>query len=157
MHGSEGLKNMDVKYYCGLFTVDVSIGKQFISRAFPRIEADLCEEIENEYSMEETQMALRGMGSYKAPGPNGYYAIFFKRSWHLTRTDVHSFLKGILEGGEIPEGAAEALLLLRPKETKPSTMRGFRPLSLCNTVYKLASKRIVNRLMEVWKGLIAPY
>lgn len=66
-------------------------------------------------------------------------------------------MKGILEGGDIPSETTEALLVLIPTETKPCSMRAFKPLSLCNTVYKLCSKMIVNRLKEVWKGFISPY
>lgn len=47
--------------------------------------------------------------------------------------------------------------MLIPKEIKLSSMHGFRPLSLCNVVYKLASKVIVNRLKDIVKELISPY
>lgn len=53
--------------------------------------------------------------------------------------------------------ATQALFVLIPKEMKPSNMRGFRPLSLCNTIYKLISKILVNRLKEAWRGLILTF
>lgn len=53
--------------------------------------------------------------------------------------------------------AAEALLVLIPRELKPNNLKGFRPLSLCNTSYKMVSKVIVDRLKEAVKGLISPY
>lgn len=62
-----------------------------------------------------------------------------------------------MRGGEFPAEAAEALLLLIPKELKPSSMKGFRPLSLFNVVCKLILKVIVNRLKETWRMLISPY
>lgn len=110
-------------------------------------------EIIQEYT-EDTLRALRRMGKYKAPGLDEYQAIFFKNTW--SGAAVHSFMKGILEGGDIPVEAAEALLVLTPKEVKPSTMKEFRPLSLCNIVYKLVSKIIVSRLREAWKSFISP-
>lgn len=36
-------------------------------------------------------------------------------------------------------------------------MRLFRPLSLCNTVQKLASKVVVNRLMDIMRTLVSPH
>lgn len=53
--------------------------------------------------------------------------------------------------------AAKALLVLIPNELKPNNMKGFRPLSLFNTAYKLVSKVIMNRLKEAMRGLISPY
>lgn len=67
------------------------------------------------------------------------------------------FVKGIIEGREIIEEAAGALSVLIPKELKPSSMRNFRPLSLCNAAYKHVSNVLVNRLKESWKTLISSY
>lgn len=61
-----------------------------------------------------------------------------------------------MEGKEIREEEAEAMLVLIPKEAHPTTMRGFRPLSLCNMTLKVVSKIIFNRLKSVLKSLISP-
>lgn len=42
-----------------------------------------------------------GMGSYKAPGPDGYHAIFFKKAWDLLGLELFYFMKCILDGGEL--------------------------------------------------------
>lgn len=47
-------------------------------------------------------------------------------------------------------------MVLILKEGQDESLKGFRPLSLNNSVYKLISKVIVNRLKEVWKTLISP-
>lgn len=57
---------------------------------------------------------------------------------------------------EIPDDAAAALLVLVPKETKPSTLKNFRPISLCNVNMKLVTKVLANRLKMFLKDLIAP-
>lgn len=62
----------------------------------------------------------------------------------------------MIDEGVVPKEAADATLVLIPKETKPTNMRGFRPLSICNVTYKLASKVIVNRLKGIMKELISP-
>lgn len=63
---------------------------------------------------------------------------------------------GVLERGVVPPGAAEALLVVIPKEVKPTTMKGFRPLSLCNVPIKVVSKTIVNRLKMMMPHIISP-
>lgn len=110
-----------------------------------------------ECSEEETLKALRGMGSFKAPGPDGYQAVFFKNTWRTIGADVMAFVRSISGGGILTSQMAEALLVLIPKKAKPLSMREFRLLSLCNKVYKLVSKIIVSRLREVWKFLITPF
>lgn len=97
------------------------------------------------------------MRSYNAPGPDGYQAIFFKRAWDLLGGEVHSFVKGVMEGGEIPRGASQALLVLILKEMRPASMKDFRSISLCNTTYKIISKILVSKLKEAWRGLILPF
>lgn len=97
------------------------------------------------------------MGSYKAPGPYGYKAILFKNSWCVTGAAVYAFVREIKRGGEIPIVVAEALLVLIPKEMRPCSMKGFRPLSVCNIMYKLISMVIVSGLKKAWSILISPY
>lgn len=130
---------------------------EFISDAFPVLGEDLRAAMVEEVSEEETKKALREMGSYKAPGPDGYQPVFFKCTWAITGTAVHSFVKSILEGGDLPVEAAEALLVLIPKSSQPLSMKEFRLISLCNTVYKLVYKVIVRGRKDAWKMLIAPY
>lgn len=70
--------------------------------------------------------------------------------------DVHAFAKKMMEGREVLEESAEATLVLILKEGKPSSMRRFRLLSLCNVINKLVFKVIVNMLKGVLKDLISP-
>lgn len=50
----------------------------------------------------------------------------------------------------------EDTLVLVPKETHPTSTRGFRPISLSNVPMKLVSRIIVDRLKETLKQLISP-
>lgn len=80
---------------------------------------------------------MRGLGSYKASEPDGFQAIFFKKAWHLVGEAVIHFVKVVMEEGESPGAAAEATLVLIPKEANLATMCGFRPLNLCNVSVKI--------------------
>lgn len=98
---SEELKSMVVQYYMELFSSGSS-GVDFITRSFPRLDAGTREDLGKEVLMEETMRALKGVGSYKASGPDGCQAIFFKRTWHITGEVVYSFGRMVLEGRETP-------------------------------------------------------
>lgn len=69
---------------------------------------------------------------------------------------MHAFTKQVLEEGIVLPKAAEALLVVIPKEANPISMRSYRPLSLCNVPLKVASKMIVHRLKTLLKDIITP-
>nr|KYP49326.1 LINE-1 reverse transcriptase isogeny [Cajanus cajan] len=90
--------------------------------------------------------ALQGMKSFKAPGPDGFQPIFYKQYWYMIGDDVWRFVASAFENGRIDAHVTETLLVLIPKGDHPRTFKDFRPISLCNVVYKLVSKVLVNRL-----------
>lgn len=59
------------------------------------------------------------MGSLKAVGLDDYQAIFYKKTWSVTRPALISIMLGVLRGEEVPLEAVEAALVLIPKEEKP--------------------------------------
>lgn len=64
--------------------------------------------------------------------------------------------QGVLRGEDLALEAVEALLVLIPKEEKPSSIRRFGSISLYNINVKLVTKMIVNRLKMVLDGTVAP-
>lgn len=155
---AKSLKDLAVSYYDALFkSAEGSGRREFISGAFLVIGEDMRVALKGELSEEEMKKDLKGMGSYKAPGSDGYQVVFFKDTWDITAKAIRSFVKDILGGGDLPEDAAEALLVLIPNGLHPASMREFRLISLCNTAYKLVSKVVVGRLKEAWWVLIFLY
>jgi hypothetical protein len=55
----------------------------------------------------------------------------------------------------MPEGINDTIIVLIPKVTNPEQLADFRPISLCNVVYKVISKCLVNRLHPFLDGLIS--
>lgn len=69
---------------------------------------------------------------------------------------MYLFVKTDLDEGEAPGVKIEALLVLIPKEDGATSIRNFRPVSLCNVVFKWITKILVKRLRNVWGEVIAP-
>jgi hypothetical protein len=46
----------------------------------------------------------------------------------------------------IPQGVNDTTIMLFPKKEEPEVLKDFRPISLCNIIYKVVSKCLINRL-----------
>lgn len=85
---------------------------------------------------EEVYQSLRTMSPYKAPGPDGFMACFYQRTWETTGASVISLVRSVMAGGAISSKLAEVLLVLVPTIDNPSLLTHFRPINLCNVLYK---------------------
>ena len=151
MHG------MAVNYFENLFSSDVQVDPQELVDLLevyvtPQANEDLC----REYSDEEIGDALFQIGPLKAPGPDGLPAQFFQRNWGLMKDDIIRAVKEFFASGVMPPGVNDTCIVLIPKVPHPEHLKDFRPISLCNVIYKVVSKCIVNRLRPLLQDLISP-
>ncbi|CAL8098266.1 unnamed protein product [Prunus armeniaca] len=146
-----------IEYFHGLFLDDfVDIIRSPLPSLFPHIsEADLAA-VSNEVTEKEVQDALLAIGPYKAPSPDGYSAIFFHNHWCLCKKDIEDLVFKCFSSGSVPESLNSTLVTLVPKITNPQSMLQFRPISLCNTLYKVVSKIIVGRLRPLMCKFVSP-
>lgn len=69
---------------------------------------------------------------------------------------VKSKVKKIFANHKIPDHLNQTLIALIPKQLGPETISHFKPISLCNTVYKTVSKILVQRIRPLLPRLISP-
>ena len=67
---------------------------------------------------------------------------------------VHCVLN-TLNSRIMPEGLNDTYICLIPKVNCPQKITEFRPISLCNVVYKLVSKVLANRLKLILPEVIS--
>ena len=96
------------------------------------------------------------MVAFKAPGPDGLHAGFFQRFWLTVGSSVISEVKKVFAERRVPEYLNTTLIALIPNIQGPETLGNYRPISLCNTMYKIVSKIIVARLRPYLDKLISP-
>ena len=56
------------------------------------------------------------------------------------------FLQENFQNQEVPRELNQTVTVLIPKRTGAETVHHYRPISLCNTMYKVFMKVVVNRL-----------
>ena len=95
------------------------------------------------------------MAPLKAPGSDGMPPLFFQTFWSDIGLDVSEAVLSCLNSGTILKSINHTFLTLIPKVKNPEIVAQFRPISLCNVIYKILSKVIVNRLKPFLNSIIS--
>ena len=105
----------------------------------------------------EIECAVFQLGAHKAPGPNGIPAFFLHAYWDIMKEDVTRAVQAFFHSGSLFKPLNHSYIVLIPKKPFPDEVSHFRPISLCNVIYKVISKVMVNRLKPIMDSLITPY
>ena len=123
----------------------------------PRVSDEESLALESPCSPSQVKLSLWAMKPFKAPGPDGLHPGFFQRCWPQVRDSVTQEVIKVFQTSKLPEYLNSTLIALIPKCSGPETIGQFRPISLCNTVYKMVTKTIVNRIRPLLSHLVSPY
>jgi hypothetical protein len=72
------------------------------------------------------------------------------------KEDITATVKDFLRMKRMPEGINDSVIVMIPEKKNTVCLRDFRPISLCNVIYKLGYKCLVNRLRPILQDIIAP-
>ncbi|KAK5843438.1 hypothetical protein PVK06_005895 [Gossypium arboreum] len=102
------------------------------------------------YTKEEIEAVVFEMGPTKAPGEDRLPRLIYQKCWPIVENNVIGFCLRLLNGDMEASLINSANIVLIPNISNPSNMTHFRPISLCNFLYKFLAKAIANR----FKGVI---
>lgn len=97
-------------------------------------------------SDEEIKDAMFQIDGNKAPGPDGYSSVFFKKAWNIVGKDVCNAVKEFFRTGKMLREINTTMIALIPKNQTPSKVTDYRPIACCNVLYKCISKIITERM-----------
>ena len=84
------------------------------------------------------------------------YTGFYQRNWHIVKNSMVKLVAEVFENGSMPHHLNKTLITLIPKCPGADCLNLFRPISLCNTIYKLVTKVLVNRIRPMLDKLVSP-
>ena len=143
----EEVVEVALAYFDNLF--HVGVGDQMeecLNVVQSKVTDDMREVLSSVFTTEEVKVALFQMGPTKAPRLNGMNAIFYQNFWHVVGDNVVLVVLDFLNNGNMLSEINHTNIVLIPKVKNPEKMSDFRPISLCNVIYKIISKVLGNRL-----------
>ena len=108
-----------------------------------------------EYVRDEVDEALKHMEPLKAHGLDGLPPLFFQKFWPSIGEEISQVVLTCLNTGSIPSSINHTYIMLVPKVKSPTKVSKFRPIALCNTIYKIVSKVIANKFKKVLPHIIS--
>jgi hypothetical protein len=111
-------------------------------------------QLTQEITEEEICKAIWSLDPDKASGPDSFPIRFFRHFWDVIKKDLGKMLNYTLRKKKVGGSTNSTFLALIPKDSNPSNFTRFRPISLCNSSYKILTKIISNRLNPLLAKLI---
>ncbi|XP_074336668.1 uncharacterized protein LOC141673834 [Apium graveolens] len=112
-------------------------------------------ELVADVTFEEFTEAMNQMHPDKASGPDGLNPAFYQNFWKVLGNDVFECCRDWLQGTSFPADLNHTNIVLIPKKDSACSLKDFRPIALCNVLYKIMAKVLANRLKHVLPGLIS--
>lgn len=91
----------------------------------------------------------------KALGIDGLNSAFFQHYWDILGQDVSQACRRWIRERSFPQELNETILVLILKVRNPQVLSNFRPIALCNILYKIMSKMLDRRLRSIINKLIS--
>ena len=150
------IKRVFVKYYSELFSSSNPTDFTEILEAIqPKVSQQMNEQLIKEFQPNKVHKALKQMYPLKAPGLNGMPHLFYQHFWPTVGNVVTKSVFDFLNLGIIPPHFNDTQIVLVPKINKPQKVTEFRPINLCNVVYKMVAKTLANRLKKILPAIIS--
>lgn len=107
------------------------------------------------YIANEVDRAIKEMAPLKAPGLDGMPPLFYQTYWSDVGMDTTQAALPCLNSGSLLKSINHTFIILIRKVQNPERVNEFKPIGLCNVLYKIVSKVIANRLKPLLNTIIS--
>ncbi|EPS60668.1 hypothetical protein M569_14134, partial [Genlisea aurea] len=128
------------EYFKRMFTSsepDEESTREVLSSIPTRLSPTMISTLLMPFTTMEIERAVKDMKPMTSPGPDDFPSLFFQRYWHIVKHEVMSTVLTVLNEGRMEQGLNHTHIVLIPKVATPETISQYRPISLCNVVYKI--------------------
>ena len=155
----KNILNMQRDFYTELYAkkdVDPTFDHLFLEKQDLILSDDSKQLCDGKLTLDECTEALKDFQNNKSPGNDGLTAEFYKFFWSKISKYFIQCLETVYEMGELTISQKQAIIKLLEKKGKDRTfLKNWRPISLLNVDYKIASKALANRIKKVLPELIS--
>lgn len=151
------LENHIVQSFQDLYTNDLqSSSRQSLVATSRIIPLSSHSFLERDLTRAEITTAINSFKPHKSPGLDGLHPFFCQKYWNIIDNSVEDFCFAVFTHWEIPHCINNTYICLVPKSSNAATIGQCRPISLFNTIYKIITKILVNRVKPFLQDLIGP-
>jgi hypothetical protein len=158
-HTFEGMAKIGKKFFQDLYKAENKATIEEVIRMVQYFPGFTSEEdnrmLMEKVTIEELKDVMKRFQKDKSPRPDGWTIEFFLGFFDTIGQDILSLVEETRLTRKMPLSLNSTFIALIPKKDNPNTLDDFRPISLCNCIYKIISKVIARRLKKVLSDKIS--
>lgn len=154
VRSSYDIAGMVKRYFGQMFKAKVYEWSHVVSFIQENVTVDMNARLTAPFTEAEVKAAVFGMHPDKSLGLDGMNPHFFQEYWDIIGQSVTEACLHWIQNGTIPKEVNETLIILIPKKKSPKKLDEYRPISLCNVLYKILSKMLASRLKCILPRII---
>lgn len=128
----------------------------YVHNFLPQIEEPILMGLEAPPSSQEIEKVVFELGPDKALGSDGINARFIQSNWMDLKPCIEREVSNFFSTANLPTSISKSNMVLIPKKDNPMRVIDYRPISICNVIYKIISKILTNRLKPLIPSLVFP-
>lgn len=151
----EQIAKVFTNYFGQLFSSScLVVSEELINAVQPKVTTRMNMTLLQAFHAPEIEKALKQMHPLKAPSPVSMPPLFYQHFWPTVNSVVIQIVLDFLNHGVVLPRFHEKHIVLIPKNKSPERVTNYRPISLCNVIYKLASKVVANWMKMMLKDIV---
>ena len=138
----KAIKSAAYSHYKNLLpeTTELEDYSDFLAHLPNLITDEINSSLTKEIKEVEIRNAIWTLHPNKSPALDGFTISVFRTFWDVIKKDLTKIIQWVQRKKKIGGFTNSTFLALIPKENRPTSFSRFRPISLCNSSYKIITK-----------------